>query len=163
MNLKSGEVQGPLKCWDIYASYLYEINKQGRINQDLQILKSYQKQFGWVTDLESLLENPYDAIVLTDDAVKIKWVSAGFFQMTGYNKGEVLDKSPSMFQGRKTSPKTRSRIRTKLDVQRTFTETVVNYRKNGEEYYCRVEIHPLFTFTGGTDASHFIALESEVK
>ena len=161
MNLKCSELRGPLKSWDIYATYLYEVNRLGKIKQDLQILENYQRQFGWTTNLEKLLSNPYDALVLTDHTVKIKWVSAGFFQMTGYNKCEVLDKNPKMFQGRKTSQKSRSRIRTKLDGQQTFVEEVLNYRKSGEEYWCRVEIHPLFA--EGEDASHFIALESEVK
>ncbi|MEL7145929.1 MAG: PAS domain-containing protein [Bacteroidota bacterium] len=133
----------------------------GKIKQDLQILEAYQRQFGWSISLPELLTNPYDAIVLTDSRVSIKWVSAGFTQMTGYRKNEVLDKNPKMFQGRKTSQKTRSRIRTKLDGQRTFVEEVINYRKSGEEYICRVEIHPLFS--GNAEASHFIALESEVR
>ena len=161
MELRSSEIRCPLKSWDIYATYLYEINRLGRIKQDLQILENYQKQFDWAVNLESLLTSPYDALVLTDKDVKIKWVSSGFAQMTGYPKREVLDQSPKMFQGRRTSEDSRSRFRQKLNSNGSFVEEVINYRKNGEEYYCRVEIHPLFS--GGDDVSHYIALENEVK
>lgn len=161
MELRSGEVRCPLKSWDIYSSYFFEITQQGKINQDLEILKTYQRQFGWSIDLQHLLTNPYDAIVLTDNSVNIKWVSSGFTQMTGYNKCEVLDQSPKMFQGRRTSLESRSRFRKKLNGHQAFVEEVINYRKNGEEYYCRVEIHPLFADASGL--THYIALENEVK
>ena len=54
------------------------------------------------SELESKIYNyDYDALVLSDKAHKIIWVSDGFKDMTGYTKKFAVGKKPSFLQGEK--------------------------------------------------------------
>lgn len=81
--------------------------------------------------------------------------------MTGYSPNFSLGKKPSFLQGNKTCMKARARIGKNLNMGRRLTETLTNYRRNGEEYICQISIIPLFNST--QDITHFLALETEVR
>ncbi|MEO1052433.1 MAG: PAS domain-containing protein [Bacteroidota bacterium] len=149
----------PLHCWDIFSLHLAKLNASHSKTNEHETLLSYQQQFDWQIDLEAVLNRPYQALVLTDPTVRIAWVSAGFTDMTGYSKYEVLGKSPNLLQGRNTSAASKASVRKNLSRRKTFEENLINYRKNGEEYICHVEIHPMLDAKG--EVSHFLALESE--
>ncbi|MEM9325388.1 MAG: PAS domain-containing protein [Bacteroidota bacterium] len=159
-DLKKG-YHAPLHCWDILSMHLGELAREGKRQVEYTILSHYKQQYRWVFDLEHALKTSYDALVLTDADVAIQWVNTGFTQMTGYGKQEVVGRSPKMLQGPNTKEDARRRVRQKLYDQESFTEDLVNYRKTGEEYLCRVEIHPIFDESNRL--SHYLALEQELK
>lgn len=150
----------PLQCWDVFSSYLNKMNQQGSRHCDLQQLQVFQEKYAWNVDMTALLSNDYQALVLTDKSVHIHWVNPGFQSMTGYSLKEVKNKSPKMLQGTRTSDVSRAYIRERLFSQHAFTTEVINYRKNGEEYMCRVNIHPLLN--SDDRLSHFLALETKI-
>jgi len=85
------------------------------------------------------------AVILTDAERHILWVNKDFEQITGYSLQEVIGQSPGgILQGPKTEPDAIERIRQGLAGRIPFKETVTNYRKNGEEYECKLVIHPIF-------------------
>jgi len=100
---------------------------------------------------------PHIAVILTNAERNILWVNDDFTTITGYTLGEVMGKKPSILQGPKSEQDAIQRIRKGLESQVVFKDTITNYRKNGEEYPCRLIIHPIF------DESHnltnFIAFE----
>jgi len=150
----------PLLCWDLaQMGYLRQVESGKRV-QDLLILKQFALKYGWTTDLSPLVEDPYETLVLTDNNQIIAWVNAGFNDMTGYPTRFAVGKTPGFLQGKGTCPEARLRIREKLCQHEIVTETIVNYRKNGEAYKCLVKIIPLFT--GRQMVSHYLALEREV-
>ena len=150
----------PLLCWDIYSMFLLRKGKDLQKENDLELLQSFHRKHQWNTDLKALLENSYEALILTDARQNIQWVNKGFTKMTGYSAHYTIGKTTVFLQGANTSPETRKRIREKLMERVTFTETVVNYRKNREEYLCEVTITPLLN--SKNELTHFIALENEV-
>lgn len=154
------ELIPPLHCWDIVSTYLDEITNKGKRESELAVLEKYKKRYHWEIDLEKVLDASYEALVLTDSGISIQWVSDGFTGMTGYPKKEALGKSPKMLQGKNTTEASRQSVRKKLDGQEVFTEDIVNYRKTGEEYICKVEIHPIFN--KDNELIHYLALEQEV-
>ena len=151
----------PLHSWDIFSTHLLELFKKSEASVDLSALKQYQDRFEWSIDLKQTLDTPYDALVLTDQEIAIQWVNQGFVQMTGYAKTEVLGRSPKMLQGTNTSKSSRDRVRQQLYGQQAFSEDLVNYRKNGDEYVCRVQIHPIYNTSN--NLCHYLALENELK
>ena len=151
----------PLHCWDIFSMHLAELAIKGKKQTELAILEQYHDSHNWNINLEKVLDEPYEALVLTDSNVCIQWVSDGFISMTGYPKNEVIGKSPKMLQGKNTTSSSRKYIRQKLYDQNAFAAEVVNYRKTGEEYFCRVEIHPIFNVSN--NLCHYLALEQEIK
>lgn len=99
-------------------------------------------------------------LVLTDPANTILWASGSFLTMTGYTPAEALGRKPGMFQGEDTNPAVLLRIRKTLELAEPVSADLVNYRKNGESYICRVHIEPMYD--NRNNLTHFLAVESEV-
>jgi PAS domain S-box-containing protein len=151
------KVMHPLLSWDIISDrWLTRVEEK-----DLQTLVALKKRYQWKADVEVLLKSRFDAIVVTDKEERIIWASRGFERMTGYAPSFAKKKKPSFLQGRNTGVHTKQRIRQALERRRPVAGTLINYRKDGSEYLCRVDIIPLYnlkdTFT------HFIAFEMEVE
>lgn len=85
------------------------------------------------------------AIILTDAERRILWVNHDFELITGYQFGEVFGLTPGdVLQGPETEADAIERIRAGLKSQKSFKESITNYRKNGEPYICKLVIHPVF-------------------
>lgn len=151
----------PLKCWDFLSMHLSDLADSGKRKQELDTLKKYQDRHQWKVNLNAILERPYEALVLTNPNILIQWVSDGFTKMTGYEKSEVLGKNPNLLHGENTSSISKRRVQKNLFNQDLFTEDLVNYRKNGEEYICRIEIYPIINVAN--KLCHYLALEREIK
>lgn len=138
------------------------VKRQSRISGSEEIYELSQ-EFDWnlTLDLEAYLSKPGIAIVVTDTYEQIQWVNSGFTYMTGYKLPEILGKKPSQFlQGNGTSPKTKSNIREQLDQNVSFSNQILNYRKNGEAYWCKLDIWPLFN--SNNELVNYVAFEKEV-
>ncbi len=147
----------PLMSWDVSnpASAL-KINRAEELHQ----LSVLAEKNGWQIDVKSELEVYYHALVLTDLRQNILWVNQGFQSMTGYHPEFAIGKKPSFLQGKNTSSQVKQRIRENLGLGKRFTETLINYRKNREEYRCLITIVPLTN--SSNDITHFMALEREI-
>jgi PAS domain S-box-containing protein len=152
-------VKPPLLSWDFfYPSYQMRLRK-ATINTDITALETWTTKHNWPINLaETLKENPYEALVLTNDNGKILWVNNGFYEMTGYSKAEAIDKTPVFLQGKKTSSPKKERIRAHLKSRKPVKEVLINYRKDGTTYRCELNIFPLM----GESTTHFLALERVV-
>ncbi|AEE54114.1 helix-turn-helix domain-containing protein [Haliscomenobacter hydrossis] len=103
---------------------------------------------------------PNIAVILTDPNQKIIWVNEDFTSITGYSLGEAIGRIPGkILQGPKTEPAVVERIRKALQLKVPLKEQLVNYRKNGEEYLCKLVIHPVFN--RNHELINFIAFEVE--
>lgn len=83
-------------------------------------------------------------VILTDAERKILWVNEDFTVITGYSLSEVIGQKPSLLQGEHTNPESIKRLRKALESQVPFKDEIINYRKNGEEYLCKLVVHPIF-------------------
>ena len=151
----------PLTCWDVSITNRNLILKRADRDFDKSVILQYKKKFSWDINVERILDTPYEALVLTNQGIKIEWVNEGFTEMTGYDKRDVLGSSPKILQGKNTSFNTRKIIKEQLVLQKPFNASLINYRKNGEEYICGIEVHPIFNNKRGL--SHFLAIEAEIK
>jgi PAS domain S-box-containing protein len=97
------------------------------------------------------------AVILTDAERRILWVNDDFTVITGYAFEEVVGKKPSILQGKNTEKTAVERIRRGLEKQSSFKAEITNYRKDGEEYICKLVIHPIFDFKD--QLTNFIAFE----
>ncbi len=153
-------ISSPLLSMDIYLGNFQKNLKAGRKKTDLDSIleldPSYTSQF----DHNLILQQEYDALVITDGNQTIKWVNKGFSKMTGYTAGYALGKTPKFLQGEGTKQETNRRIRYKLGNHETFSEIVINYRKNKEEYKCEITIIPLINHN--ETLTHYLAIEKEV-
>lgn len=132
-------------------------------NSDYELLVKFSQFRNWAFDLNKIkrfLQNRKNTIVITCQKEKIEWVSKGFTRMTGYDSDAAIGNSPKFLQGKNTSVETRKAIRNKLTIQEKFAGKVINYRKNGEQYICKVEIFPVYDTQN--DLVNFVAFEHEV-
>ena len=102
------------------------------------------------------------AIVVTNFERKIIWVNDNFESMTGYSFDEAYQKKPAFLQGEKTDKNVLTYMSNKLNRLEPLTTSLIDYRKNGEEYKCVLQIFPL-TMVNGATAHGFIAVEYETE
>jgi PAS domain S-box-containing protein len=104
------------------------------------------------------------AVVLTSGDLQapgptILYVNAAFERMTGYDRSELVGRSPRMLQGEKTSLAARRTLSRALRRGERARVVLINYRKSGEAYRCEVEVFPVFDAAGAL--THAVALERE--
>jgi PAS domain S-box-containing protein len=99
------------------------------------------------------------AVVITTPDRKICYTNAAFTTMTGYYQREVLGKKPSLLQGKLTTQQSIENVKRQLVLQTPFEEDIINYRKDGEVYVCRVAISPIFH---NKILTHFVAYEEDL-
>lgn len=149
----------PLLSWDLsglgYFNTIEELQKE----QDLATLKRFASKYKWKHQLDQIiLENTYEALVLTDLTRNILWVNDGFTEMTGYSKNNALHNTPSFLQTQETSEESRDTIRKKLKGNKPFKAIIINKKKDNTLYKCELHIFPLIH----DKTTHFLALETQV-
>ncbi|HLL94785.1 MAG TPA: PAS domain-containing protein [Spirosoma sp.] len=100
-------------------------------------------------------------LILTNQAKIIQWTTANFFSMTGYSSGEAVGQTPRMLQGSLTDPVTTRQVSDSLRASESVRADLLNYRKSGKPYMCRLQIDPLRNRQGGL--THFLGLAIEAK
>lgn len=153
-------VYAPLLSMDLYSGYFHHSLELGKRKLDLSDLLKSEPGLHSSFDHQLILQQEYDALVLTDSYQNITWVNKGFTKMTGYPARFTLGKSPKFLQGENTLPETTKRIRQQLGNKQIFSEIVINYRQNKEEYKCEITIIPLFN--SKRSLTHYLAIEKEV-
>ncbi|MEO1013149.1 MAG: PAS domain-containing protein [Bacteroidota bacterium] len=150
----------PLESLDFYMDNYHKLLKKLKVKSDLKQLGSLLKM-GIEPAIQQILETTeYEALVVTNTKREIVWTNNGFKEMTGYAKGFALGKRPSSFlQGTRTSEAKRVEIRKLLQQEKRFKAAITNYRKNGEEYVCAIEVLPLYD--SKKKLTHFLAMEYE--
>ena len=73
----------------------------------------------------------------------IVYVNAAFTRMTGYAPSEVIGLTPRILQGPKTSAVARAQIRTALQNYQPIRIDLLNYRKDGSEFWVELSITPV--------------------
>lgn len=152
-----------LSCWDMIAlSPQYLLLKNKEAYQDFLEFREWANIHHWqeIPDVVPYLVYNKYAVVITNMSGMIDWVSAGFKQMTGYTKKEVLHYSPKFLQGKATSKETSDYISSHLKEGKEVSATVINYKKSGKEYNCELHIFPMHNTQN--NLTHFLALEREV-
>ncbi len=115
--------------------------------------------------LESAITNTSDSVVITEQDAKtgnqlIIFVNNAFTEMTGYQMAEVIGKSIRMFIGPKTDKKEFQKINKAILNKKECETEIINYKKNGEEFWVNMSISPVINKIGNT--THFITIEKDV-
>ncbi|MEM6767645.1 MAG: PAS domain-containing protein [Bacteroidota bacterium] len=158
---KAPQTYFPLLCGPEFLP-ASAVQRQSRMSGSDEIYElSRENDWQLTLDLEAYLSKPGIAIVVTDTYEQIEWVNSGFTYMTGYKLSEIRGVKPAqILQGKGTSPKTKGNIRVNLDKHAFFSDQILNYRKNGEAYWCKLDIWPLFN--SNNELVNYVAFEKEV-
>jgi PAS domain S-box-containing protein len=137
----------PLSNWEFRKDYF----------SDAFLFKKMQSN--WSNKLDYLKKSQQEnrELLVTDANFKIIFASKTISKISGYEREEIIGKSPSMFQGKATSKETRQKIKTAISNKEPFKEVILNYQKNGDSYWCEIEAYPMFDQNGRFQ--NYIALE----
>ncbi len=145
----------PLHSWDFYANS-FEIMKASL--SDAHKLQELAQENRWNNHWNfSIALQDKTTIVVTDKQLNIIFASENILEMTGYSSHEVVGKSPKMFQGEATSIEDLNEIKAFIESQKPFEKTILNYKKNGEMYDCKIQAFPVFNLK--KQLVNFIAFE----
>ncbi len=145
------------------AAYEFiEISRNDK--SEYTVLEEFAQSRNWNFDLNKIkrfLQDRNNTIVITCEKEQIEWVSKGFTRMTGYAPNEAIGQFPKFLQGLGTAVEAKRAIRRKINIAEKYSGKIVNYRKNGEIYLCKVDILPVYN--GLNSLVNFIAFEHEVE
>ncbi len=116
--------------------------------------------------LESSVEHANDAIVITeaepvgDPGPRIIYVNQAFVRTTGYSAEEVYGKTPRILQGPDTSPEAKQKIKNALKRWKPVRVELLNYRKDGSEFWVELNIVPVANEKGWY--THWVSVQRDI-
>jgi len=115
---------------------------------------------------ESVVASADDAIIITEaeplDLLEpiILYVNQAFTRHTGYSTGEIIGKTPRLLQGPKTDSATLDKLHTALEQKKNIRLELINYRKNGSEYWVDLSIIPITN--AGNQVTHLAWVQRDI-
>ncbi len=116
--------------------------------------------------LEAAIVNTSDTVIITDaepeDPTRsgIVYVNKAFTKATGYTYKEIVGQSQQAFHGPNTDPRQLARIRDALLNQESVHVELVNYRKDGSEFWADMTVAPIIN--ENHELTHFVSIERDV-
>ena len=116
--------------------------------------------------LESSVEHANDAILVTEaepvdqPGPRIIYVNRAFTNVTGYTEEEVLGKTPRILQGPGTSEESKEKIRRALKRWQPVRIEMLNYRKDGSEFWVELNIVPVTNAAGWY--THWVSVQRDI-
>lgn len=132
------------------VAYCYEITE----------IKEVQKK---ARLMEAAIENAHDGVIITTADVnepQILYVNDAVQRMSGYEKEELIGKTPRILQGGGTDKQTLEKLKGALKQGKSFNGELRNYTKDGISYWLDISIVPVKDDDGRV--THFAAIERDI-
>jgi PAS domain S-box-containing protein len=116
---------------------------------------------------ESVVVNANDAVLITEAepieniGPRILYVNKAFTRTTGYSLEDVLGKTPRILQGARTQRAALDKIRAALKAWQPVRVELLNYRKDGSQFWVELNIAPVADETGWY--THWISVQHEIS
>ena len=91
---------------------------------------------------------------------KIIYVNDAFVKMSGYEADDVIGKTPAILQGANSNKEDLEQLNHALQNWESHETTIINYKKNGEEFWINFKVSPVANESGRY--THWIAVERDV-
>ncbi len=88
------------------------------------------------------------------------YINEAFEELTGYAGDEVLGRNCRFLQGEDSDPDAVAQMRAAIDDEEPVSVELRNYRKDGEEFWNRVDIAPIRDDSG--EVSHFGGFQTDI-
>jgi PAS domain S-box-containing protein len=113
--------------------------------------------------LSQILDTSVNGITLSDPDQEdnpIVYANEMFELITGYSQEEIIGRNCRFLQGAERNQPEIEMVREAIRERKRITVTLRNYRKNGEMFYNRFTIRPLFDRDG--NLIYFLGLQHDV-
>jgi len=116
-------------------------------------------------DSAVMLESMAESVLITDTKLKypgphIIYVNAAFEKMTGWNRNEIIGKSPRILQGPDTDYTIFNDMQNTLEEDKVWSGKTLNYRKDGSEFQMQWSIVPVKDDLG--EIIQYLAVQKDV-
>jgi two-component system sensor histidine kinase/response regulator len=135
-----------------YVGVVHDVTKRKRTLQELTLLKN-------------CVNRANDVIVITEaepldlPGPRIVYVNDAYERMTGYTREEAIGTTPRALQGPKTDRAAIKRMGQNLRQWKPVREELLNYTKDGREFWNEINIAPLADETGWY--THWISIQRD--
>ncbi|MGV8953868.1 MAG: putative bifunctional diguanylate cyclase/phosphodiesterase [Cypionkella sp.] len=116
--------------------------------------------------LESVAIHARDSIIITEaepfdlPGPRIIYCNAAFARATGYSAAEVIGQTPRILQGPKTDPVSKAKMRAAFEVWQPIEIELLNYRKDGTEFWVELSIVPVADDRGWY--THWVSVQRDI-
>ena len=116
--------------------------------------------------LESVAVHARDSIIITEaepidrPGPRILYCNAAFTRATGYEPHEVIGRTPRILQGARTTPESRATLRAALEAWEPIEIELINYKKDGTEFWVELSIVPVADETGWY--THWVSVQRDI-
>jgi len=138
---------------DGLAVYFRDVTRRRKNREQRQLLET---SIARISDMVLITE----AEPIDEPGPRIVYVNDSFLECTGYCRDEVLGKTPRILQGPKTQRPALQRIRKALQEKKAIREELINYTKDGKEFWVGMEVVPVHDKAG--TCTHFIAIQRDI-
>jgi len=114
--------------------------------------------------LSVILDECVNGITLADpdeEDMPIVYANKAFEQMTGYSQDEVIGRNCRFLQGDDRQQEARYQLSEAIKEKKEQVVTLRNYKKNGELFYNKLKITPLFDRKG--QVIYFLGVQYDVS
>ena len=101
-----------------------------------------------------------DAIIITDQCLKIIRTNKAFSTITGFSQAEAIGKNPNILKSGMHGPEVYYLMRQQLETQHYWTGELWNKRKNGELYPTRLSITAVLN--EDSNISHYVGTSIDI-
>lgn len=114
-----------------------------------------------LNQLSEIVQYSQNGIIITDAKGRIEWMNEASSRLTRYSLEEVKGKTPGqVFQGNGTDPESVARMSNFLRNRVPFQEEILNYTKDGDQVWVKLNITPLFNEEG--ELTNFLGVQEDV-
>lgn len=109
------------------------------------------------------IEEASNGIVISDalqDDMPLVYANQAFIEMTGYTYDEIIGKNCRFLQGEKTDKAAIKRIDNAVKENNRITETLLNYRSDGSEFYNHLMLTPIRDLED--NVTHYLGVQLDV-
>lgn len=113
--------------------------------------------------LSVILDECINGVTLSDpdlDDMPIVYANRAFINMTGYAQEEIVGKNCRFLQGNDREQEARYQIVDAIKHSEEVSVTLRNYKKNGELFYNRLKIIPLFD--RNKELIYFLGIQDDI-
>ena len=157
---KEGE---PIPCRDHMAALPYEGESfDGSVGILRDVSDERERREELETKTRALDEAPV-GITITDPAQEdnpMVYVNDRFVEMTGYDREESIGVNCRFLQGPDTEAASVRQLREAIDAEESTSVELLNYRKDGTEFWNRVSIAPICDADG--TVTHWVGFQEDI-